>query len=107
MPGPGGGLGMMRPGGGGGAPDINMLLERMPASQLKDIQVGETIIASAAVGEQPGDLTAFLILGNAGNLLARLASVAESAPRAGGGPGMSMTGGLGGLDSMMGMPAMQ
>lgn len=111
MPGPGGtggpgGPGMMRP--GGGAPDINAMIERIPASQLRDLQVGETIIASAAVGEQPGDLTAFLILGNAGNLLARLAAAAENTQRgAGMNSGMGMTGGLGGLDSMMGMPAMQ
>ncbi|MBS1825056.1 MAG: hypothetical protein JST93_07025 [Acidobacteria bacterium] len=105
-PGGPGGAGMMRP--GGGAPDINALLERMPASQLKDLKVGETIIASAAVGEQPGDLTAFLILGNAGGLLARLASAAENTQRGpGAGQSMGMTGGLGGLDSMMGMPGMQ
>lgn len=97
---------MMRP--GGGAPDINALLERMPASQLKDLKVGETIIASAAVGEQPGDLTAFLILGNAGGLLARLASASENTQRGpGAGQSMGMAGGLGGLDSMMGMPGMQ
>lgn len=110
-PGPGGfrgpgGPGMMRP--GGGAPDINALLDRMPASQLKDLKVGDVIIASAAVGEQPGDLTAFLILGNAGGLLARLASAEESTQRGpGAGQSMGMPGGLGGLDSMMGMPGMQ
>ncbi len=105
--GPGGpGAGMMRP--AGGTPDINAMLERMPASALTDLQVGETIIASAAVGEQPGELTAFLILGNAGGLLERLKSAADNAQRSAGmGPGMGMTGGLGGLDSMMGMPAMQ
>lgn len=97
---------MMRP--AGGTPDINAMLERMPASALTDLQVGETIIASAAVGAQPGDLTAFLILGNAGGLLERLKSAAGNAQRnAGMGPGMGMAGGLGGLDSMMGMPAMQ
>ena len=101
-----GGPGMMRP--GGGTPDINALLERMPASQLADLKVGETIIASAAVGEQPGDLTAFLILGNASGLLARLASAAENTQRGPGmGQGVGMTGSLGGLDSMMGMPGMQ
>ncbi|MBL8176946.1 MAG: hypothetical protein JNK48_19895 [Bryobacterales bacterium] len=101
-----GGAGMMR--APGAVPDVNALLDRLPLAPLAGIAVGETIIASAAVGEHPGDLTAFLILGNAGGLLARLQAAAESAQRGPGpGAGGAMQGGLGGLDSMMGMPAMQ
>lgn len=111
--GPGGPAGpgaMMRP--GGGAPDLSAMIERMPPSKFSEFQVGETIIASAAA-DQPGELTAFLILGNAGGLLARLTAAGNQGSQRGaaGGPsmgsGMGMGSGFGGLDSMMGMPNLQ
>ncbi len=106
--GPGGPGGPRGPGGPGMLPDINMMLERIPVSSLSELRSGETIIASATVGEHPGELTAILILGNAEGLLARLSSSGASTPRGTGmGQGMIAGGGLGGLDTMMGMPNMQ
>jgi hypothetical protein len=106
-----GGPGMMggRPGGGG---DIAQMLERMPAATLADLKPGEEIVVSSTKGAQSDQITAIMLVANAG----RLIQMATARPGAGqnrgeaaGGPAMGMGGGLNGLSGMMGgleMPGM-
>ena len=97
-PRPGGmGPGGMAPGGmgprpGGGAPDMTQMLERMPASKVSDLKVGETIVVSSTKGASNRQVTAIMLLGNAGMLI-QMASASQSRGGSQGG-GVSLGGGM-------------
>jgi hypothetical protein len=107
--GPSGVVPMGPPAGGrgglpGGGFDINQMLERMPAATVEDLKPGATVVISSTKGARSDQLTAILVLSNAGMLI-QMASAMNGGNRGGGagamnGPGMGgMMGGdmLGGL----------
>ena len=98
----GGASGGMRPPGGmpGGPPDMAQMLEHMPPARLEDLKAGDTVIVSSTKGASSGQVTAIMLVANAG-MLVRMASTPAGAGGAGaaagarGGPGMG--GGMGGM----------
>jgi hypothetical protein len=102
MPGKGGMMGGGPPGGGF---DINQILEHMPVIKLADLKPGSTVVISSTKGARADQLTAIMVLSNAGMLL-QMASAMSGANRAGmaamGGAAMGSTMGStmgGGIDS--------
>ena len=88
----------------GGAPDMTQMLERMPPSKISDLKVGETIVVSSTRGAASRQVTAIMLLSNAGMLI-QMASATQSrgsqsgGVSVGGGTNMGgMTGGAGGLE---------
>ncbi len=89
----------------GAAPDIAQMLERIPSSKIEDLKPGEMIIVSSTKGASSDQVTAIMLVGNAGMLI-QMASRQSGDARPGGntmgaGPSMSapgMAGGLGGLN---------
>lgn len=96
----GGGPRMMRgpggPGGPGGPPDFAQMIERMPAITIDQLKQGETIVVSSTQGAKKDELTAIILLSNAGRLV-------EMAARAGADGGGQRPGGMGGPGMGMGM----
>ncbi len=80
---PGGAAGIGR----GGAPDINAILERMPALPLTDLKTGDQIIVSSTKGAAADQMTAITILTGVEALLAARPAAAPQGGR-GGGAGM-------------------
>ncbi len=70
----GGGMGPGGAGGGmaarGGAPDIQQILERMPAVTLADLKPGDAVIVASTVGADPAQVTAITLLAGVEPLLA-------------------------------------
>ena len=67
--GPGGGPGGPGGMGRGGLPDIQQMIERMPAVQLADLKPGDAIIVSATKGADPAQVTAITLLAGVEPLL--------------------------------------
>jgi hypothetical protein len=89
-----------RPGGMTGGPptgtrppDLAQMLERMPQVKLEDLQPGQTIVVSSTKGATKDELTAIMVLADAGMLI-RLASTQTAARGAQGVAGQM--GGMGG-----------
>ena len=113
MPGggaPGGGMPGASPGGGGppgvvrmhGGMDMAQMLEHMPPTRLEDLKPGDTVIVSSTKGASSGQVTAIMLVSNAGMLIRMATAQSGGAPGAGagaagarGGPGMG--GGMGGM----------
>jgi hypothetical protein len=116
---PGGGPG--RPPGGGppggnvaiasatrparAAPDVTQMLERIPPSKLEDLKAGEMVVVSSTKGASSDQITAIMLVGNAGMLIqmASRPTGGDARPAGGMGAGPSMgptgmAGGLGGLN---------
>lgn len=88
------------PGAPGGGPDLSQMLEHMPPAKLEDLKPGDTVVVSSTKGASSGQVTAIMMVANAG-MLVRMASVqpgAGGAPGAGSRPGAGMGGmGMGGM----------
>lgn len=90
----------------GAAPDIAQMLERIPPSRIEDLKPGEMIAVSSTKGASSGQVTAIMLVGNAGMLIQMASRQSGGDARPGGntmgaGPSMSgpgMAGGLGGLN---------
>jgi len=92
--GPPGGMGR----GGMPAMDINAMLERMPLAKLEDLKAGETIVVSSTKGAKSNEVTAIMMLANAGSILQMIAAQSGG----GRGSGMSGAGGMGAMGGGMG-----
>jgi hypothetical protein len=97
-PGGGGPGGGMRTGGGG--PNIQDLIERLPIITVADVKVGDRIIVSSTKGADPARLTAISLLSGADTLLNMFAARRQ----AGGAPSQNPAGGLGGVQFGIGLP---
>jgi hypothetical protein len=89
------------------APDLTQMLERIPPSKFEDLKVGETIVVSSTKGASNDQITAIMLVGNAGMLiqLASRQSGGDARPAGAGGMGAGpsmmgggMAGGLNGLN---------
>jgi len=94
---PGGGSSPPQAGGRGGGPNLQDLLERMPAIGLADLKPGDRILVSSTKGQDPSRLTAIALVAGLETL------VPEGAPRRRGG---ELSTGLpaGALDIGIGLP---
>jgi hypothetical protein len=101
---PGGGPGGPGPGGmrGGGGPNVQDMIERLPVIGIADMKVGDTIIVSSTKGADPARLTAISLISGADTLLTMLAA-REAAP-AGGRAAPNPAGGLGAVQFGIGLP---
>jgi hypothetical protein len=90
-----------------GPPDLTQMLERIPPSKFEDLKAGEMIVVSSTKGASNDQITAIMLVGNAGMLIqmASRQSGGEGRPAGaagmGAGPSMmggGMAGGLGGLN---------
>jgi hypothetical protein len=83
----------------GHMPDMAQMLEHALAARLDELKAGEKIVVSSTKGAKPDEITAIMLLGNAGVLI-QMATVPSG--RGAGGPqgagGMGMGGGLQSLD---------
>jgi hypothetical protein len=89
------------------APDVTQMLERIPPSKFEDLKAGEMVVVSSTKGASSDQITAIMLVGNAGMLIqmsSRPTGGDARPPGAGGmgaGPSMGptgMAGGLGGLN---------
>ena len=55
--------------GRGGPPDVQQMLERMPAFTLTDLKPGDAVIVASTVGADPGQVTAITLLAGVEPLL--------------------------------------
>jgi hypothetical protein len=85
---------------GGGGPNIQDLIERLPIITVADVKVGDTIIVSSTKGADPARLTAISLLSGADTLLNMFAARRQ----AGGAPSQNPAGGLGGVQFGIGLP---
>ena len=88
------------------APDLTQMLERIPPSKFEDLKAGEMVVVSSTKGASSDQITAIMLVGNAGMLI-QMASTqsggnARPAGAAGMGAGPSMMGGgmAGGLSGL-------
>ena len=93
--------GAMRPAGGGG-PNIQDMLERLPTIAIADVKAGDTIIVSSTKGADPTRLTAISLISGADTLLNMMAARQQQA----GGPSTpNPSAGLGsGIQFGIGLP---
>jgi hypothetical protein len=77
----------------GHMPDIAQMLEHAPAAKLADLKIGEKIVVSSTKGAKSDEVTAIVLLGNAGMLI-RMATLPSGSGR-GAGQGMQGAGGMG------------
>ncbi len=98
--GAGGSSGGMRAGGGG--PNMQDMLERLPTISAADLKVGDTIIVSSTQGADPTRLTAISLISGADTLLNMIAArqQQQAGPRAAPNP----SAGLGGVQFGIGLP---
>jgi hypothetical protein len=82
-----GGFAPAGPGGARhGAPDLQQMLERMPATTLNEIKPGETVVVSSTSSTSPDHLTAVTLLAGADALIAmRQAAAAQAQGASSGG----------------------
>jgi len=102
--GPGSAPGAMR--GQGGTPDLAQMLDRIPQAKIDSFRPGDTIIVSSTKGASTDQVTAIMLLGNAG-MIVQMATTQPSRDRQGGMGGMGMGGmgnGLGSLELPSMMP---
>jgi hypothetical protein len=97
----GAGMGRRRGGGGGaGGPDMQEMLERMPAVTVAELKPGEMVIVSSTVGADPTRATAIALVTGVDALLQGPAGQR----RAGGAQGASLGLPSGALDIGIGLP---
>jgi hypothetical protein len=87
-------------GGGGGAPDLQEMLERMPAVTIAELKPGEMVIVSSTAGADPARATAVALVAGVEALL----QTPSGPQRAGGGQGTSLGLPSGALDIGIGAP---
>jgi hypothetical protein len=68
--GSGAGTGMQRGGAGGGRPDFQQLVNRLPASALTDFQKGDAVLVVSTQGTDAGGVTAITLVGGVEPILA-------------------------------------
>lgn len=95
-----GGTGMGRRRGGAGGPDMQEMLERMPAVTVAELKPGEMVIVSSTVGADPTRATAIALVTGVDALLQSPAGQR----RAGGAQGASLGLPSGALDIGIGLP---
>jgi hypothetical protein len=83
----------------GHMPDMAQMLEHAPAAKLDDLKVGEKIVVSSTKGAKPDEITAIMLLGNAGMLI-QMATVPSGRGAGGGSQGAGMMGMGGGLQTL-------
>ncbi|HKQ99163.1 MAG TPA: hypothetical protein VJT09_00740 [Pyrinomonadaceae bacterium] len=84
----------------GGGPDLQEMLERMPAVTIEELKPGEMVIVSSTVGADPSRATAIALVTGVEALL----QAPAGQPRAGGGQGTSLGLPSGALDLGIGTP---
>ncbi len=84
------------PAGGGRMPDMAQMLERMPGAKFDDLKMGEQIVVSSTKGQKTDEITAIMLLDNAGMLI-QMATAPSGRGNAAAAGGMGM-GGLQTLD---------
>jgi hypothetical protein len=94
------GMGNRRRMGGGGAPDIQEMLERMPAVTIAELKPGEMVIVSSTAGADPAHATAIALVTGVDALL----QGAATGPRGTGAQGTSLGLPSGALDIGIGLP---
>src|SRR5205807_4725252 len=89
------------------APDLTQMLERIPPSKFEDLKAGEMIVVSSTKGSSNDQITAIMLVCNAGMLIqmASRQSGGDARPPVGAGMGAGpsmmgggMAGGLNGLN---------
>ncbi|MDT4896943.1 MAG: hypothetical protein QOH25_2020 [Acidobacteriota bacterium] len=95
------GMGYRRRMGGGGAPDIQEMLERMPAATVAELKPGEMVIVSSTAGADPSRATAIALVTGVDALLQ---GAAARQGGAGGAQGTSLGLPSGALDIGIGAP---
>jgi hypothetical protein len=89
------------------APDLTQMLERIPPSKFEDLKAGEMVVVSSTKGSSNDQITAIMLVGNAGMLIQMASRQSGSDGRPAGGAGMGagpsmmgggMAGGLSGLN---------
>jgi hypothetical protein len=94
--------GRRRVGGGGGGPDIQEMLERMPAVAIAELKPGEMVIVSSTAGADPSRVTAIALVTGVDALLQ--AAAARPQRGTGGAQGTSLGLPSGALDIGIGLP---
>jgi hypothetical protein len=94
------GMGNRRRMNGGGAPDIQEMLERMPAVTVAELKPGEMVIVSSTAGADPAHATAIALVTGVDALL----QGAATGPRGTGAQGTSLGLPSGALDIGIGLP---
>jgi hypothetical protein len=84
----------------GGAPDLQEMLERMPAVTIAELKPGEMVIVSSTAGADPARATAIALVAGVEALL----QTPAGQPRTGGGQGTSLGLPSGALDIGIGTP---
>ena len=87
------------PNAAGHMPDMAQMLEHAPEAKLDDLKIGEKIVVSSTKGAKPGEITAIMLLGNAGMLI-QMATVPSGRGAGGGAQGAGMMGMGGGLQTL-------
>jgi len=87
------------PDAAGHMPDMAQMLEHAPEAKLDDLKVGEKIVVSSTKGATPGEITAIMLLGNAGMLI-QMATAPSGRGAGGGAQGAGMMGMGGGLQTL-------
>jgi hypothetical protein len=85
------------------APDLTQMLERIPPSKFEDLKPGEMVVVSSTKGVSSDQITAIMLVGNAGMLIqmASRQSGGDARPAGmGAGPSMSAPGMAGGLSGL-------
>jgi hypothetical protein len=85
------------------APDLTQMLERIPPSKFEDLKAGEMVVVSSTKGVSSDQITAIMLVGNAGMLIqmASRQSGGDARPAGmGAGPSMSAPGMAGGLSGL-------
>jgi len=104
---PAGGPGAGGPGGvrmGGGGPNVQDMIERLPVIGVADVKVGDTIIVSSTKGADPTRLTAISLISGADTLLTMLGAREQQQQPAGGRAAPNPAGGLGAVQFGIGLP---
>ncbi|HUQ30616.1 MAG TPA: hypothetical protein VM095_00785 [Pyrinomonadaceae bacterium] len=96
------GMGGRRRMGGGGGPDLQEMLERMPAATVAELKPGEMVIVSSTEGATPSRVTAIALVTGVDALLQ--AAAARPQRGAGGAQGTSLGLPSGALDIGIGAP---
>jgi hypothetical protein len=83
------------------APDLTQMLERIPTSKFEDLKSGEMVVASSTKGASSDEITAIMLVGNAGMLIQMASRPSGSDARpTGAGPSMGAPGMAGGLSGL-------
>jgi hypothetical protein len=87
------------PNAAGHMPDVAQMLEHAPEAKLDDLKIGEKIVVSSTKGAKPGEITAIMLLGNAGMLI-QMATAPSGRGAGAGAQGAGMMGMGGGLQTL-------